>query len=122
MHTRRTAKEAQRSNSNSEAVVPDRKFSSMRISPLASVVALILQMTATAWGQSTVQQPAREENLSEKIINPIAFLRMTLENKYSPSLWDTPGEENQVEGEWVIPSKIFAKPNLARTQTPFRYE
>jgi hypothetical protein len=77
-------------------------------------------MSATAWGQSTVQQSAGEENLSEKIINPIAFLmRMTLENKYSPSLWDTPGEENQVEGEWVIPSKVFAKPNLARIKLLF---
>ena len=92
----------------------------MRISLLVSVVALILQMTATVRGQSTVPQPAREENLSEKIINPIAFLmRMTLENKYSPSLWDTRGEENQVEGEWVIPSKIFAKPNLARIKLLF---
>ena len=92
----------------------------MRIWSLALVVALILQMSVTVWGQSTVQQPAGEENLSEKIINPIAFLmRMKLENKYSPSLWDTPGEENQVEGEWVIPSKIFAKPNLARIKLLF---
>ena len=92
----------------------------MRIWSLASIVALILQMSATAWGQSTVQQPAREENLSEEIRNPIAFLmRMTLENKYSPSLWDTPGLENQIEGQWVIPSKLFAKPNLARIKLLF---
>jgi len=54
----------------------------MRICSLAPAVALILQVSAAAWAQSTVQQPVREENLSEKIINPIAFLmRMTLENK-----------------------------------------
>src|SRR5215471_13478584 len=92
----------------------------MRIWSMAPVVALILQMSATVWGQSTVQQPAGEENLSEKIINPIAFLmRMTLENKYSPSLWDTQGQENQVEGEWVIPSRFFARPNLARIKIFF---
>jgi hypothetical protein len=92
----------------------------MRIWSLALVVALILQMSVTVWGQSTVQQPAGEENLSEKIINPIEFLmRMELENKYSPSLWNTPGEENQIEGEWVIPSKLFARPNLTRIKIFF---
>src|SRR5215468_5825375 len=92
----------------------------MRICSLAPAVAVILQMSAAAWAQSTVQQPVPEENLSEKIINPIAFLmRLTLENKYSPSLWDTPGEENQVEGDWVIPSKFFNKPNLARIKVFF---
>jgi hypothetical protein len=92
----------------------------MRVWSLALVVALIFEMSATVSGQSTVQQPVGEENISEKIINPIAFLmRMTLENKYSPSLWHTLGEENQVEGDWVIPSKIFARPNLARIKLVF---
>jgi len=92
----------------------------MRIWSLVPVVALIVQMSATVWGQSTVQQPAGEENISEKIINPIALLmRVKLENKYSPSLWDTPGEENQVEGEWIFPSKFFNKQNLARIKIFF---
>jgi hypothetical protein len=86
----------------------------------ALVCGLILLPGATALGQSSPQQPGREENLSEKVINPIAFLmRMTVENRYSPSLWDTRGEENQVEGEWVIPSKLFARPNLARIKILF---
>src|SRR5215471_16574301 len=94
--------------------------SSMRLWLVAANTALILLLSATALGQSTAQQPAREENLSEKIINPIAFLmRLTLENKYSPSLWDTTGEENQIEGEWVIPSKVFNTPNLARIKVFF---
>jgi hypothetical protein len=92
----------------------------MKIWWMALVVGLILEMSATVWGQSTAQQPGGEKNLSERIINPIAFLmRMTLENKYSPSLWDTPGEENQVEGDWVIPSKLFARQNLARIKLFF---
>jgi hypothetical protein len=54
------------------------------------------------------------------VINPIAFLtRVTLENKYSPSLWDTPGEENQVEGEFVHPYTAFEKENLARIKIFF---
>ncbi len=92
----------------------------MRVWLVAIVAPLVLLVSATDLGQSTAQQQPPEENLSEKVINPIAFLmRMTAENKYSPSLWGTPGEENQVEGEWVIPSKVFAKPNLARIKIFF---
>jgi len=87
---------------------------------VASYAALTLLLSATALGQSTAQQQPPEENVSEKVINPIAFLmRMTAENKYSPSLWDSHGEENQVEGQWVIPSKVFAKQNLARVKAFF---
>src|SRR5207247_539430 len=61
------------------------------------------------------QQPAHEENVSEKVISPIALLRrVTAENKYSPSLRDRHGEENEVEGAFVIPFKAFATQNLAR--------
>ena len=87
----------------------------------AAGTALILLLSAPAFGQSTQQQlPAREENLSEKIINPIAFLmRLTVENKYSPSLWNSHGEENEVEGTFVVPFEAFAKQNLARIKLFF---
>jgi hypothetical protein len=92
----------------------------MRAGVRASVTLLLLLWGAPAWGQPTPPQQKPEENLSEKIINPIAFLtKMTVENKYSPSLWGTPGDENLVEGVLTISSKIFAKPNLARIKIFF---
>ena len=58
--------------------------------------------------------------MSEKVINPIAFLmRFTAKNKYSPSLWNSRGEENEVEGELVVPFRAFAKQNLARIKILF---
>jgi len=92
----------------------------VRIWRPALAALLILLAGAAAWGQSTAQQPAPEENLSQKVTSPIAFLmRMTLQNKYSPSLWGTHGEENQVEGVWLIPSRTFNTPNLARIKILF---
>ena len=83
-------------------------------------VALILLLSAATPGQSTAQVPAPEENISEKVINPIAFLmRLTAETKYSPSLWNSRGEENQVEGELVLPFEVFSKQNLARIKILF---
>jgi len=62
----------------------------------------------------------QSENVSEKVINPIAFLmRFTAENKYSPSLWNSRGEANEVEGELVVPFKAFARENLARVKLLF---
>ena len=55
--------------------------------------AFILLLSTSASGQAA--QPAHEENLSEKVINPIALLmRFTAENKWSPSLWNIRDEEN----------------------------
>lgn len=88
---------------------------------MAAESVLVLLLSATAFGQSSAQQaPVREENLSEKIINPIAFLmRLTAENKYSPSLWNSHGEENEVEGTFGVPFEAFAKQNLARIKVFF---
>ena len=84
-----------------------------------SAVVLILLLSTSIRGQSS-QQATREENISEKVINPIAFLtRLTLENKYSPSLWNSAGEENEVEGELVLPFEAFSKQNLARIKIFF---
>jgi hypothetical protein len=93
----------------------------MRVWLVAANTALILLLSATACGQSPAQHPpAREENLSETIINPIAFLmRFTAENKYSPSLWNSHGEENEVEGTFVVPFEAFAKQNLGRIKVFF---
>jgi hypothetical protein len=92
----------------------------MRVWLVAADTALILLLGAPASGQSTPQPPAPEENLSEKVINPIAFLmRLTAENKYSPSLWNSRGEENQVEGVFVVPFEAFTKQNLARIKVFF---
>jgi hypothetical protein len=91
----------------------------MRIWPLASKVVLIWALSASASGQSTAQPPS-PESLSSKVVNPIAFLtRVTAENKYSPSLWDSGGEENQVEGDFVIPFEAFTRQNLARVKVIF---
>jgi len=92
----------------------------MRVWWVACHTAPILLLSATVLGQSTAQQQPHEENLSQKVINPIAFLlRVTAENKYSPSLWDSRGEENQAEGEFVIPFKAFARQNLTRIKVIF---
>ena len=82
-------------------------------------VVMILLLSTSIRGQSA-QQPTHEENISEKVVNPIAFLmRLTLENKYSPSLWNSAGEENEVEGELVIPFEAFSTQNLARIKVFF---
>ena len=71
----------------------------MRIWSIASRVSLIRLLGASASGQSTTPQPPHDESLSSKVVNPIAFItRVTASNKYSPSLWDSSGEENQAEG------------------------
>jgi hypothetical protein len=78
-------------------------------------------LTTSIAGQATAQQPTQKESLSAKVINPIAFLmKFTVENQYSPSLWDSRGEENQVQGEIVIPFEAFAKQNLARMRIFFQ--
>jgi hypothetical protein len=66
------------------------------------------------------QQPFHGESVSEKVINPIEFLmRFTVENKYSPSVWDSRGEQNEVEGQFVIPFEAFTRQNLARIKIFF---
>src|SRR5215472_5792992 len=92
----------------------------MRVWCVATQTALILLLSAAVLGQSTTQQQPPEDNLSQKLINPIAFLmRVTAENKYSPSLWDSGGEENQAEGQFVIPFEAFTRQNLARIKIIF---
>jgi len=77
-------------------------------------------LTTSIAGQATAQQPTQKESLAAKVINPIAFLmKFTVENQYSPSLWDSRGEENAVQGEVVIPFEAFAKQNLARIRIFF---
>jgi hypothetical protein len=41
-------------------------------------------------------------------------MKFTLENDFSPSLWNQRGEENGVQGEIVVPFEAFAKQNLFR--------
>jgi len=93
----------------------------MRSWRLAPQVAVILLLSTSALGQSkAANQPPQEESLSEKVINPIALLgKATAENQYSPSLWDSRGEENEVQGTFLIPFKAFAKQNLARIKVIF---
>jgi hypothetical protein len=81
---------------------------------------LAMLLTTSIAGQAIAQQPAHEESVSAKVINPIAFLmKFTLENEYSPSLWGSRGEQNEVQGEIVIPFEAFAKENLFRIKTFF---
>jgi len=84
------------------------------------IFVLIALLSASASGQSPTSQPHSDESLSSKVVNPIAFLtRVTVENKYSPSLWDSGGEENQAEGEFVIPFEAFTRQSLARVKVIF---
>jgi len=77
-------------------------------------------MSTTALGQSSGQQQPSEKDLSQKVINPIELLmRLTAENKYSPSLWNSLGEENEVEGVAVVPFKAFNRQNLFRAKAFF---
>jgi hypothetical protein len=46
-------------------------------------------------------------------------MKLTAENKYSPSLWNSRGEENEVEGQLVLPFEAFSKQNLARIKIFF---
>ena len=49
------------------------------------------------FGASTTSQSPQVESLSSKVVNPIAFLtRITIENKYSPLLWDSGGDQLQL--------------------------
>src|SRR5215831_18389345 len=93
----------------------------MRVWLVAVEAVLLFLLSATAFGQSSAQQaPVREENLSGKIISPIVFLmKFTLENKYSPSVWYSRGEENEVEGQFFIPFEAFTRQNLARIKIFF---
>src|SRR5215467_3080372 len=81
---------------------------------------LAMLLTPSIAGQATAQQPTQKESFAAKVINPIAFLmKFTVENQYSPSLWDSRGEENAVQGEIVITFEAFAKQNLARIRIFF---
>src|SRR5215475_2962677 len=92
----------------------------MRVWRLASKVALIWILSASALGQSTGSQTPPPDTLSSKVVNPIAFLtRITAENKYSPSLWGSGGEENRVEADFVIPFEAFTRQSLARVKLTF---
>jgi hypothetical protein len=83
-------------------------------------VGFAILLTASTSGQAIAQQPARQESVSAKVIDPIAFLmKFTLENDYSPSLWNQRGEENEVQGELVVPFEAFAKQNLFRIKMFF---
>ena len=84
------------------------------------MLTLIMLPGASALGQSITQLTAQEETLAEKVTNPVApLLRVTAEDAYSPSLWNTPGEENQAEGLLAVPFTAFATPNLARIKIFF---
>jgi hypothetical protein len=77
-------------------------------------------LTTSIAAQAIAQQPAPNESVSAKVINPIAFLmKFTVENQYSPSLWNSRGEANEVQGDIVIPFEAFAKQNLARIRIFF---
>src|SRR5215471_3997807 len=92
----------------------------MEVCSARPAVVLILLVSTSVSGQSVTQQPANEDNTSAKVINPIASLmRLTVENRYSPSLWDSHGEENELESQAVIPFQAFAKQNLARIKVFF---
>lgn len=81
---------------------------------------VVLLMLAGSIAKESAAQAGQGENLSEKIINPIAFLtRLTLENEYSPSLWNSRGEENEAEAQLVMPFKAFARENLTRIKLHF---
>jgi hypothetical protein len=82
--------------------------------------ALAVLLTTSIATPATAQHPAPNESVSAKVINPIAFLmKFTVENQYSPSLWNSRGEANDVQGEIVIPFEAFAKQNLARIRIFF---
>ena len=92
----------------------------MEVCSACPAVVLILLLSASVSGQPITQQRANEENTSDKVINPIASLmRLTVENRYSPSLWDSHGEENELEIQAAIPFQAFAKQNLARIKVFF---
>src|SRR5215475_9278235 len=92
----------------------------MEVCSARPAVVLILLLSASVSGQSITRQPANDENTSDKVINPIAFLmRFTVENRYSPSLWDSHGEENELKAQLAVPFQAFGKQNLARVKVFF---
>jgi hypothetical protein len=91
----------------------------MAILGTVRAMALVLMMSASIAEQSAAQQPT-QENVSKEVTNPIAFLmKFTLENDYSPSLWGSRGEQNEVQGEVVIPFEAFRNQNLFRIKVVF---
>jgi hypothetical protein len=90
------------------------------LSPSGALL-LTLTLAGSALGQSTAQLPSQDEPLSQKVTNPIALLmKITAENKYSPSMWDVNDDENEIEGVFLLPFKAFAKQNLARIKMFFQ--
>ncbi len=86
----------------------------------ASKFALLLLLSVPAFGQSAAQLSAQTESLAEKVTNPVEpLMRVTAENAYSPSLWNTRGEENQVKSIFVVPFTAFTRKNLARMRVLF---
>jgi hypothetical protein len=92
----------------------------MGTSGIGRAIALSLLLSVSVPDSSVAQQAVPDEQISEKVINPIEFLmRFTAENKYSPSRWNSHGEENNVEGQLVVPFDAFARQNLARIKIFF---
>jgi hypothetical protein len=82
---------------------------------------LIFSLVTSASAQSSSQQPTTEENLASKVTYPIVFLtKITVESKHSPTLWDSNGEENEAEAEFLIPYQAFSRENLARVKVTFK--
>jgi hypothetical protein len=83
-------------------------------------IALTLLLTTSIAEESIAQQPLQTQSVSEKVIDPLAFLMtFTLETEYSPSVWGSRGEANQVEGEFLVPFEAFSKQNVARLKVLF---
>jgi len=86
----------------------------------ASEFVLFMLLSVSALGQPAAQPPEQEESLPEKVTNPVEpLMRVTAENAYSPSLWNTPGEENQVKSVFVVPFTGFTRKNLLRIKVFF---
>jgi hypothetical protein len=81
-------------------------------------IALSLFLTTSIAEESIAQQPSQA--VSETVIEPLPFLMtFTLENKYSPSIWGSRGEANQVEGQFLVPFEAFTKQNVVRIKVLF---
>src|ERR1700749_1772999 len=72
-------------------------------------------------GGDTKQQAANqsEENLAAKVADPTASITtITLQNKFSPSLWGIDDRQNEVDLQLAVPFNLFGKTNILRATVP----
>lgn len=86
-------------------------------------LSLILAVAICLHSYSSVtncQSQAPAPSLAAQVVDPTAPLKLlTLQNKFSPSLWRVDDNENEVDLLAAIPHHAFGMPNILRLTVPY---